>query len=153
MEGAKCNLVARFGFCRRKPDNIKKFPPLFQPMSQMISSFRTATPSELAEALQDARDYTLTLFESLATAGLDHPEKVPRLPYINPPLWELGHIAWFAEWYILREADSSNPAAAQRTSLLTKGDDWFDSNTVPHKSRWGLGLPSTGALKDRKSVV
>ena len=113
----------------------------------MIFSFRTAMPSELAGALQDARDYTLTLFESLAAAGLDHPEKVPRLPYINPPLWELGHVAWFAEWYILREADSSNPAAAKRTSLLTKGDDWFDPNTVPHKSRWALGLPSTGALK------
>jgi ergothioneine biosynthesis protein EgtB len=110
-------------------------------------SFRTATPAELAGALQDAREYTLALFESLAAAGLDYPEKVPRLPYINPPLWELGHIAWFAEWFVLREADSSNPAAARRTSLLTKGDDWFDANTVPHRSRWGLGLPSTGALK------
>ena len=85
-------------------------------MSQMIFSFRTATSGELAEALHDARDYTLTLFDCLAAAGLDFPEKVPRLPYINPPLWELGHIAWFAEWYILREADSSNPSAAQRTS-------------------------------------
>jgi len=116
-------------------------------MSQMIFSFRTATSNELAGALQDARDYTLTLFECLAAAGLDHPEKVSRLPYLNPPLWELGHIAWFAEWYILREAESSNPAAALRTSMLTKGDDWFDPNTVPHKSRWNLGLPSTGALK------
>jgi iron(II)-dependent oxidoreductase len=116
-------------------------------MSQMYFSFRTATQGELTEALQDARDYTLTLFDCLAAAGLDSPEKVPRLPYINPPLWELGHIAWFAEWYILREAESSNPAAAHRTSMLTKGDDWFDPNTVPHKSRWSLGLPSTGALK------
>jgi iron(II)-dependent oxidoreductase len=110
-------------------------------------SFRNATPSELAGALQDARHYTLTMFDCFAAACLDVPENVPKISVVNPPLWELGHIAWFAEWFILREAQSSAPAAAQRTSLLTKGDDWFDSNTVPHRSRWTLGLPSAGALK------
>ncbi|MDB5763148.1 MAG: egtB [Herminiimonas sp.] len=113
----------------------------------MNSSFRTAAPNELAGALQDARDYTLSLFDCFAAAGFDAPEKVPILSILNPPLWELGHVAWFAEWYILREAQSSAPDAAQRTSLLTKGDDWFDSNTVPHRARWTLGLPSAGALK------
>ncbi|HJW56490.1 MAG TPA: ergothioneine biosynthesis protein EgtB, partial [Burkholderiaceae bacterium] len=113
----------------------------------MNFSFRTATPNELAGALQDAREYTLTLFDCFTSAGLDVPQKVPRLPEVHPPLWELGHIAWFAEWYILREAQSSAPHAAQRTSLLTKGDDWFDANTVPHRARWSLDLPSTGALK------
>ncbi len=97
--------------------------------------------------MQDARDYTLDLFECFQAAGFHDPARVPRLSIINPPLWELGHIAWFAEWYILREADSSDPAAARRTSLLTKGDDWFDSNTVAHFARWSLDLPSAGALK------
>jgi iron(II)-dependent oxidoreductase len=116
-------------------------------MNSMISSFRHAAPRELAHALQDARDYTLALFDCFAEAGLDAPEHVPVLDIVNPPLWELGHIAWFAEWYVLREAKSSAPDAARRTSMLTKGDDWFDSNTVPHRARWTLGLPSTGALK------
>lgn len=110
-------------------------------------SFRTASPDQLALALQDARDHTLALFDRFAAAGLDDPAKVPVLPILNPPLWELGHIAWFAEWYILRDAQSSAPGAAQRPSLLAKGDDWFDSNTVPHNARWTLGLPSAGALK------
>ncbi len=110
-------------------------------------SFRNAGPDELADALQDARDYTLALFDCFAAAGLDAPGKVPQLAVVNPPLWELGHIAWFAEWFVLREAQSSDPTAAQRVSLLTKGDDWFDSNTVPHDARWTLGLPSAGALK------
>jgi ergothioneine biosynthesis protein EgtB len=113
----------------------------------MNFSFRTASLNELAGALQDARDYTLMLFDCFASAGLDAPAKVPILPTLNPPLWELGHVAWFAEWYVLREAQSSAPAAAQRTSMLTKGDDWFDPNTVPHRARWTLGLPSSGALK------
>jgi iron(II)-dependent oxidoreductase len=116
-------------------------------MTSTIASFRHAGPGELAAAMQDARDYTLALFDCFATVGLDASEKVPRLSIVNPPLWELGHIAWFAEWYILREAESSNPTAALRTSMLTKGDDWFDSNTVPHDARWSLDLPRAGALK------
>jgi ergothioneine biosynthesis protein EgtB len=113
----------------------------------MNFSFRTATPSELAGALQDAREHTLSLFECFRSVGLDVPAKVPMLPAINPPLWELGQISWFAEWYVLRDARSSDPTAAERTSMLTKGDDWFDSNMVPHRARWTLGLPGSGALK------
>ncbi|HJW54074.1 MAG TPA: selenoneine synthase SenA [Burkholderiaceae bacterium] len=116
-------------------------------MTSANPSFRNATPQELADALQDARHYTLALFDCFAAAGLDVPENVPRLPIVNPPLWELGHIAWFAEWFILREATSSAPVAASGNSLLTRGDDWFDSNTVPHRARWTLGLPGPGALK------
>ncbi len=113
----------------------------------MISSFRNATSEELSKALQDARDYTLQLFECFCAEGLDVPGKVPVSSNVSPPLWMLGHIAWFAEWYILREAESSAPTAAKRTSLLTKGDDWFDPNTLPHRGRWTLDLPRTGALK------
>lgn len=113
----------------------------------MNFSFRTATPNEIASALQDARACTLDLFECYAAEGLDVAGRVPVLPSINPPLWELGHIAWFAEWFILREAASSAPASAKRGSLLTKGDDWFDPNAVTHDARWSLELPSTGALK------
>jgi iron(II)-dependent oxidoreductase len=110
-------------------------------------TFRQANRQALAEAMLDARDYTLTLLEGFMGLGLDVPANVPVMQHVNPPLWELGHIAWFAEWYILREARSSAPADAMRHSLLTKGDDWFDANTVHHRARWSLGLPSTGAVK------
>lgn len=116
-------------------------------MLPMSTSFRDAGPNALARALLNARDYTLSLFDCFEAAGLALPARVPRLATINPPLWELGHIAWFAEWYILREAESSHPASAKRASLLTKGDDWFDSNTIAHGARWSLDLPSPGALK------
>ena len=109
--------------------------------------FRHLKPQQLAEALQAARNHTVSLFDAYAAAGLDVLANVPRLPIINPPLWELGHIAWFAEWFILREAMSTHPSAAQRPSLLSKGDDWFDSKLVPHHSRWTLDLPPAGALK------
>jgi iron(II)-dependent oxidoreductase len=116
-------------------------------MSSINASFRTARPQALAEELQAARNYTLSLFDCFAAHGLDVLARVPHIATINPPLWELGHTAWFAEWFILREAMSTHPAAAQRHSLLTQGDDWFDSNLVPHRARWTLDLPSAGALK------
>ncbi len=113
----------------------------------MNSPIGIASRTDLALALTDARNYTLALFDCFAEAGLDVPARVPVLTIVNPPLWELGHIAWFAEWYILRDAESSQPGTARGHSLLTKGDDWFDSNLVPHKSRWTQGLPASGALK------
>lgn len=115
--------------------------------SSSAPSFRHAKPLQLAEALQDARNYTLSLFDALAGMGYDALNHVPHIATINPPLWELGHTAWFAEWFILREARSSHPGSAERGSLITRGDDWFDSATVPHRSRWTLDLPSPGALK------
>jgi ergothioneine biosynthesis protein EgtB len=116
-------------------------------MNSITASFRYARTQQLADALTNARHYTLDLFDCFAQAGLDVARNVPQLPIINPPLWELGHTAWFTEWFVLREALSSHPADAQSGSLLSKGDDWFDSNTVPHRSRWNLDLPSTGGVK------
>lgn len=115
------------------------------PTNAINHSFRTATRNEIAAALQEAREYTLALLACYAAAGRH--QQVPVLPWINPPLWEIGHIAWFAEWYVLREASSDLPGAAARTSMLTKGDDWFDPHTVPHRSRWKLELPPAGALR------
>ncbi|MEC5160459.1 MULTISPECIES: selenoneine synthase SenA [unclassified Janthinobacterium] len=116
-------------------------------MTSHIAPFTNASPLQLAAALAQARHYTLSLFDCFAAAGLDVAARVPPLRTINPPLWELGHIAWFAEWFILREAESSHPADAVYNSLLTRGDDLFDSNTVPHRSRWSLDMPAAGALK------
>jgi len=116
-------------------------------MNAITTSFRTARTQQLAEAMQDARHYTLALFDCFAAAGMDVTANVPQLRIVNPPLWEIGHTAWFAEWFILREALSSHPADAQYPSLLTKGDDWFDSANVPHRSRWTLDLPSPGGVK------
>ena len=95
-------------------------------MNTSPCSFRTATPHQLAQSLRLARDYTLRLFDCFAAAGMDAPARVPYLRTLNPPLWEIGHTAWFAEWFILREASSSHPADGNGNCLLTCGDDWFD---------------------------
>lgn len=69
------------------------------------------------------------------------------LPSSIPPLWELGHLAWFAEWFVLRQARGSRPGEAQGESLLARADAWFDSNTMPHAARWSLDLPAPARLE------
>lgn len=110
----------------------------------MIFPFRTAVPNELARALQDARERTLRLFETFVAAGRDGSS-----PFTGGgsvfPRWELGHVAWFAEWFVLRKAKSSLPGDASIPSLLSRGDDWFRTDTLVHSGT--LDLPARGPLK------
>ena len=139
--------IAIVGFCQGGADNDDVRFSHNGVLMLTQPSFRTASPEQLAKALQDARNYTLALFDCFLSAGLDAPARVPYLTVVNPPLWELGHVAWFSEWFVLREAPSSHPAAARYPSLLSQADNWFDSNTVVHHTRWQLNLPDAAALK------
>ncbi|MFZ4878806.1 selenoneine synthase SenA [Janthinobacterium sp. Mn2066] len=116
-------------------------------MTLINTNFRHAGAQQLAQSLLAARQKTMALFDCYAAAGYELASRVPQLPHLNPPLWQLGNIAWFAEWFILREAASSHPADALYNSLLTRGDDLFDANLVTHRARWSLDLPSPGAVK------
>ena len=88
----------------------------------------------LASWIEDARERTLALVAGLpASARLG-----PRLTIVNPPTWEVGHVGWFAERWILRHAAGEPP-------LRQDGDALWDSSAVPHDTRWGLPLPSWDA--------
>ena len=116
-------------------------------MISVTSSFRDASPDQLAASLQDARHYTLSLFDLFQSAGFDNLARVPYLAIINPPLWELGHLVWFSEWFVLRVAPADDDAMKQRPSLLPNADRWFDSSKVQHNTRWTLDLPDTSTVK------
>jgi iron(II)-dependent oxidoreductase len=60
---------------------------------------------------------------------------VPLIRIINPFLWEIGHVAYFQEYWVLRHAN-------ERAALLPGSDGWYDSAKVPHDTRWKLPLPS-----------
>jgi iron(II)-dependent oxidoreductase len=85
---------------------------------------------QLAAWALDARHRTLALVEDLSPAQC----RVPRIDTLNPPLWELGHVAWFQERWMLREA-------ASRPPILSAGDALYDSMRVAHDTRWDLPLP------------
>src|SRR5450432_998279 len=60
----------------------------------------------LAHALQDARRRTLAIYSHLDLEAL----AVPCIPLVNPPLWELSHIAWFQEYWCLRGGGDREPS-------------------------------------------
>jgi gamma-glutamyl hercynylcysteine S-oxide synthase len=93
-------------------------------------------PSEpgLARALVAARSRTHALVEDLEAGQL----LGPRLAIVNPPLWEIGHLAWFQERWCLRRERSGN----LRPSILEHADRLYDSAAVPHDTRWDLPLPT-----------
>lgn len=90
----------------------------------------------LLSDLTDARARTLALAADLPDERL----VVPKLDVINPILWELGHIAYFAEFWILRHVFGCDP-------MISGADALYDSAKVAHDARWTLPLPSrTGTL-------
>jgi iron(II)-dependent oxidoreductase len=91
---------------------------------------------KLADALRDARARTLALYGHLDLAGL----RVPCIPIVNPPVWELGHVAWFQEIWCQRFSRAA--AGPVRDSILPRADEIFDSSRVPHDTRWHLDLPT-----------
>ena len=83
----------------------------------------------LLATLQQSRERVLELLNSLSAQQT----KVPYLPGINPPIWEVGHAAFFFERFILQNLDkvpSYNPAL----------DDIWDSFELAHEDRWQEGL-------------
>jgi EgtB-related family protein len=106
---------------------------------------REANTKELYSALQEMRAHTLASLSFYARAKQLH---IPYSPEFNPPLWELGHIAWFQEYWIARNPTRSEGAAMRsglpkQNSVLAKADQWYDSAKVQHETRWGQGYPSS----------
>lgn len=112
---------------------------------------RCGSAADLADALADCRARTLRLADAYADAlpALG----VPQRAELNPPLWELGHIGWFQEWWIARnpvrdEGRRADPLAPRRPSLLAGADNLYDSSAVAHGARWALPLPDARATRD-----
>src|SRR6476619_3687153 len=84
---------------------------------------------QLIDALRETRSRTLQLVDDVSDAQL----MGPRLPIVNPLRWEIGHIAWFQEFWVLRHLADHSP-------ILKHGDELYDSARVAHDTRWDLPL-------------
>ena len=87
--------------------------------------------SEVYEHLREARQRTLELIEDLT----DEQMIGPRLAIVNPLRWEIGHVAWFQEYWVLRHFRKEAPTRFD-------GDSLYDSARIAHDTRWDLPLPS-----------
>ena len=87
-------------------------------------------PESLVAQIKDARERTLSLIE-----GLDDGQMMgPRLEIVNPLRWEIGHTAYFFEYWVLRQHLGEPP-------VFPEVDALYDSITIAHDDRWDLPLP------------
>jgi len=97
-------------------------------------TMRTLPADLRLDDLRDARERTLALVSDLTDERLT----VPLLETINPILWEIGHIAYFAEFWTLRHLFGEAP-------IVPNADALYDSAKIPHDTRWSLPLPDRAA--------
>ncbi len=88
-------------------------------------------PEQIAEQVADARARTLTLLQGLGADQL----MGPRLAIVNPLRWEVGHAAYFHEYWVLRQHLGEAPGRPDVDRL-------YDSITIAHDDRWDLPLPA-----------
>lgn len=102
-----------------------------------------AQKQSLVNELELARTRTGQLITSLPPDKLD----VPYHPGVNPPLWEMGHAAFFYEVFVFNLLDgtpSYDPAM----------DDLWDSFHVDHPDRWRKDLfPGRQATLDYFNTI
>jgi gamma-glutamyl hercynylcysteine S-oxide synthase len=114
----------------------------------MSDAARRLAGSALAEALRDAR--ATTLARTLDRSDADW--RVPQLSGINPIAWELGHLAWFAEFWVLRGPHvlgDDGFVTAARKATIAGPDAIFDSARLAHDARWRIALPTRAELVER----
>ena len=91
----------------------------------------TVATTDLINLLRDARARTLELITDLSDEQL----APPKLATVNPLLWEIGHVAYFYEFFILRQLYG-------RESIIANADKIYDSINIPHEVRWDLPVLS-----------
>ncbi|KPK15015.1 MAG: hypothetical protein AMJ67_15540 [Betaproteobacteria bacterium SG8_41] len=102
-------------------------------------------PSALAAELRASRAHLAKII-----AGLDGDKLLgPKLTIVNPPLWEIGHVGWFQEFWCLRNSARGAPPEP----FVRGADALYNSATVPHDTRWDLPLPDLDATRSYLAAV
>src|SRR2546425_8899766 len=123
-------------------------PPYGYILQRLANTMETdsARPRQTADALQgmilDARRVELELVEELT----DDQMLGARRHFVEPPIWEMGHVGWFQEYWILRHLDGRAP-------LLPGSDAIYDSFNVPYTERWDHRYPSRPQTAEYISAV
>ncbi len=106
-----------------------------------MTDARRLAGEALARALTDSRQRTLAAVSDLSDAQW----RMSMQPGVNPIAWELAHIAWFAEFWILRgphHLDAAAQVQAARAPRHAGPDALFDSARLPHARRWSEAMPT-----------
>jgi ergothioneine biosynthesis protein EgtB len=107
--------------------------------------FRQVGREAIKAALSASRQ-TMRQWFAAYQAALGESLLVPYAGQLNPPLWEIGHIGWFEEFWLARNTQRllgvrADPDVVRPESWLAGADDLYNSSNVAHARRWGLPLP------------
>src|SRR3989454_10241562 len=102
----------------------------------MIPPRAAPTSAARLEARLDARRVELALLDDLTDAQM----LGTRAHFVEPPIWEMGHVGWFQEYWLLRRLDGADP-------LLSGADDIYDSFNVSYTRRWDHRFPSRASTR------
>lgn len=109
---------------------------------------RRLSGAALAAALRNSREVLLSRVTDLDDAQWRFPYRVG----VNPIPWELGHVGWFGEFWVLRgphRVDDQGFVNAQGPARFIGPDDCFDSARLAHARRWDIEPVTRQALLDR----
>jgi len=112
------------------------------------SDCRLLQGSELIAAFRSARKLTIAASSDLT----DEQWCVPFDPGIQPMAWDLAHIGWVAEFWMLRGPHGINhdgTIAADIPARLIEHDDRYDSARIAHRARWLMPLYKRDELYSR----
>ena len=109
---------------------------------------RSAGAELLSLALIDARNHTLRWLAAFEP----HLQQLPAVVDVDPPLWLVGHAAWFQEYWVARNVQRQRGEAADATrpwlaSIEPRADTCFDPSCHDRAQRWPLALPDAAALR------
>src|SRR5436189_5878842 len=92
---------------------------------------------DLLRALEEVRAVELQLLDGLADLQMLGHEA----HFLEPPIWEMGHVGWFQEYWLLRHLDGAEP-------LLPGSDAIYDAFNVSYTRRCDHAFPTRRATPD-----
>ncbi len=103
---------------------------------------RAETAAQLLRLRAYLRDFVAALSEEQIAP--------PVVATLSPPLWEAAHVAWFAEWWCVRDAynTADGETRADRDSVWIDCDAFLNSNLIAHGARWNLPQLTLAATLD-----
>ena len=121
--------------CRRSPFAISQSPRL-EPLGSGL-----ALKANLAAELETARRSTLELLAPVPDEDLTQQVS----PIMSPLVWDLAHIGWYEELWLLRRVADRLPRDHEHDSI-------YDAFQKPREAR-GPGLPLLSAAETRSYIA
>lgn len=123
------------------------------PLPDPAPAFRRPNAALLDQWMLESRQVTLGFLDTVGDCRSVWGAAPGKHPQINPPIWELGHVAWFEEYWITRNTARHMgvriPTEHARTaSIWPDADLLFDSSRIAQPERGFLGFNDLDAIRD-----